>query len=112
MVRKKYVPDRGDVVWLDFDPVVGHEQKGRRPALVISPKLFNLSAHFSFVCPITSRRKGYPFEVPVSVGIIQGVILTDQLRSVDWTKRKVKKIGTTSPALLVAVQQKLKPLVF
>lgn len=87
---KRAIPDKGDIVYLNFSPQSGHEQAGHRPALVLSPKQFNKSV-FLIACPITSQVKGYPFEVEIPKGLpIQGVILVDQLRSVDWRSRGLK----------------------
>lgn len=81
------VPDKGDLVYLNFSPQAGSEQAGHRPAIVLSPKLFN-SWKFAIVCPITNQVKGYPFEVPIPEGLaIGGVILADQVRSIDWRAR-------------------------
>lgn len=83
-----YVPDRGDAVWLAFDPQAGHEQSGRRPALVLSPALYNEKSGLAILCPITSRRKGYPFEVDLPAdSAVQGVVLADQVKSLDWRAR-------------------------
>lgn len=88
------VPDRGDLVYLDFNPQAGHEQAGRRPAIVLSPKAFNAITHFAVVCPITRQEKGYPFEVKLPVGLpIEGVILTDQVKSLDWRARRFEVKG-------------------
>ena len=88
------IPARGDLVWLDFDPQTGREQAGRRPAIVLSESEFNDLTGFAFVCPITSQAKDYAFEVPLPVGLpITGVVLTDQLKSLDVRKRKFKVIG-------------------
>lgn len=88
------VPDAGDVVWLSFDPQAGHEQSGRRPALVVSPASYNARSGLALVCPITSRVKGYPFEVSLPKGLqVSGVILADQLRSLDWRARHAESIG-------------------
>lgn len=85
-----YVPDRGDLVFLDFDPVRGHEQAGVRPALVLSAVSYNSKVGLALVCPITSRAKGYPFEVPIPMGLaINGVILTDQVKSISWPHRNI-----------------------
>jgi mRNA interferase MazF len=85
---QNYIPDRGDLVWLRFDPVVGHEQAGYRPALVLSPLAYNTVSGLAVVCPITSQAKNYPFEVPLPDGLqITGVILTDQIKSVAWFER-------------------------
>lgn len=95
-----YVPKRGDVIWLDFDHQKGHEIKKTRPAFVISPERYNKKTHLALVMPITGQIKGYPFEIEVSIKTIQGTILSDQIRSVDWVARKAKKIGI-APALVV-----------
>jgi len=78
-----YIPDRGDIVWLEFNPQKGHEQKGRRPGIVLSKKEYNQKSNLAIICPITSKIKDYPFEVRIN-SIIQGVILSDQIRSIDW----------------------------
>ena len=80
-----YIPDRGDVVWIDFSPQVGHEQSGSRPALIISPASYNGKVGLSLLCPITNQMKGYPFEVSIPSGHeVEGVILSDQVKSLDW----------------------------
>jgi mRNA interferase MazF len=85
------VPDRGDVVWLDFNPQTGDEQSGRRPALVLSPAAYNGKVGLALVCPITSRAKSYPFEVAMPEGTaVAGVILADQVKSLDWRARRAK----------------------
>ena len=90
-----YVPERGDLVWLQFDPQLGSEQPGRRPALVISPGSYNRTVGLALVCPVTSRVKGYPFEVPLPDGLeVQGAVLCDQLKSLDWRSRTATRIGT------------------
>lgn len=104
VARKTYVPDRGDVVWLDFNPTRGHEQSGRRPALIVSPKVYNLKSGLALVCPITSRAKGYPFEVACKTRAVQGMILADQIRGVDWKERKAEKAGIAPDAALAEVQ--------
>lgn len=88
------VPDRGDLIYLRFSPQMGHEQAGRRPALVLSPKIFNQPSHFAIVCPITSKSKGYPFELPVPEGLpVYGTVLVDQVKSLDWKSRGARVIG-------------------
>lgn len=83
-------PDRGDLVFLDFNPQAGHEQAGHRPALVLSPKSFNMTTGFAIFCPITNQKKGYPFEVDLPSGLpITGVILADQVKSLDWRARNL-----------------------
>ena len=89
-VSQDYVPDRGDLVWLDFNPTLGHEQAGYRPALVLSPADYNIRSGLAVVCPITSQVKNYPFEVPLPDGLqVTGVILTDQIKSVAWFERRI-----------------------
>jgi mRNA interferase MazF len=89
-----YVPDRGELVWLSFHPRQGREQSGRRPALVMSPKAYNRKARLALVCPVTSRTKGYPFEVALPEGLpASGVVLCDQLKSVDWRARRASRIA-------------------
>lgn len=84
-----YCPKRGDVVWLTFSPQAGHEQAGHRPALVLSPEAYNRKVGLALCCPVTSRVKGYPFEVPVPPGLtVAGVILADQVKSLDWQARR------------------------
>lgn len=97
---------RGDVVWLDFTPTKGHEQSGRRPAIVLSPKEYNEKSGLLFVCPVTSKIKGYPFEVQTD-GKITGAILVDQLRSVDWKERNAKYIETLPVATIAKVKRLL-----
>ncbi|MBF0546364.1 MAG: type II toxin-antitoxin system PemK/MazF family toxin [Candidatus Riflebacteria bacterium] len=88
-----FIPDRGDVIWLDFNPSLGHEQAGRRPAIVLSSFKYNQKVGLAVVCPITSQVKGYPFEIQIPQGFkIQGVILSDQLKSIDLSERNVEMI--------------------
>jgi len=87
-VPRRYVPRRGDIVWLSFTPHAGHEQAGRRPALVLSPLAYNRKVGLALFCPITSRVKGYPFEVAIRKGLaVTGVVLADQVKSFDWQAR-------------------------
>jgi len=89
-----YVPERGDVVWLSFDPQAGHEQAGRRPAVILTPALYNRSSGLAIAVPITSHVKGYPFEVLLPNDFeVSGAILADHLKSVDWRARKAHRIG-------------------
>ena len=93
VAKTDYVPDRGDVVRLAFDPQSGHEQAGRRPALVLSPATYNGRIGLALFCPLTSQIKGYPFEVPVSAGsAVSGVVLSDQIKSLDWRARQAEFI--------------------
>jgi mRNA interferase MazF len=83
-------PRRGDLIWINFNPQSGHEQAGRRPGIVLSPKTFNETTGFAVICPITNQQKGYPFEVEIPGGLsISGVILADQVKSLDWRSRKI-----------------------
>ena len=87
----KYVPERGDIVWISLNPQAGHEQAGRRPAVVVSPRSYNGKVGLGLFCPVTSHVKGYPFEVAVPVGLpVNGVILADQVKSLDWRARQVE----------------------
>ena len=106
-----FVPDAGDLVWLNFDPQAGHEQAGRRPALVLSPKPYDQKSGLALVCPVTSQMKEYPFEVLVPVGCgVRGVILADHVKSLDWKARQAGKIGRVSPPTLNEVLARLAPL--
>jgi mRNA interferase MazF len=108
---KRYVPARGDVVWLRFDPRSGHEQAGRRPALIVSPRAYNGTVGLALVCPITSRVKGYPFEVLLPEGGgVSGAILSDQLKSLDWRAREAKLIETVPDEVMEAVVARITPL--
>ena len=90
----RYVPERGDVVWLNFTPQAGHEQAGHRPALVLSPSSYNGKTGLMLCCPITSREKGYPFEARLDASAgVKGVVLSDQVKSLDWQARKAKRKG-------------------
>jgi mRNA interferase MazF len=106
-----YIPDRGDLVWLEFTPQTGSEQAGRRPALVVSPKSYNGKVGLGLFCPVTSRVKGYPFEVllPEGSGVV-GVVLADQLKSLDWRARKAKLIERAPHDVLTMVTARLLPI--
>lgn len=107
------VPDRGDVVLLSFDPTVGHEQAGFRPAVVLSPALYNKASGLCLVCPITTKIKGYPFEVTLEgAKKTAGVALADQVRSIDWQARKIKVIDRLSTSAVATILAKFKPLLF
>ncbi len=106
-----FAPDSGDLVWLTFDPQAGREQAGRRPALVLSPKIYNQKSGLALVCPVTSQIKGYPFEVPVPIESgIGGVVLADHLKSVDWKVRRATKIAQVPSVVLDEVLARLAPL--
>lgn len=112
MVKNKaFIPKRGHIVWIDFDPQSGHEQAGRRPALVISPAAYNEKIGLALLCPITTQVKGYPFEVIIPKGLnVSGVILSDQIKSLDWKNRKVE-FGCDAPHEVVnLVLEKLSTL--
>ncbi len=106
-----YVPDCGDLIWLTFDPQAGHEQSGRRPALVLSPKSYNQKSGLALVCPITNQAKGYPFEVPIPTGYgVSGVILADHVRSVDWRARRAVKLSACPTEVVNEALARLAPL--
>ena len=106
-----YIPARGDVVWLMFNPQSGHEQAGRRPALVLSPAAYNDKVGLALLCPITNQRKGYPFEVVIPDGHnVTGVILADQIRSLDWRARDATLMTQLPEAVVEEVLQKLLAL--
>jgi mRNA interferase MazF len=111
MVARAYVPDAGDLVWLTFDPQAGHEQRGRRPALILSPRLYNAKTQLAIACPITSHVKGYPFEVQLPAGGANaGAVLADHVRNLDWQARRVV-FETKAPAeVLPEVRERLRVL--
>lgn len=111
VATRAYIPDRGDIVWLDFNPVRGHEQGGRRPALIVSSERYNAKSGLALVCPVTSQVKEYPFEVAFKTKTVQGVILADQIRGADWKQRRAEKIGVVSEAVIAEVQKYVKKLV-
>ncbi len=111
MVSRPAAPDRGDLVWIDLTPQSGREQAGRRPGLVLSKRLYNERSGLALVCPVTSRRKGYPFEVVLpEVGPIRGVVLTDHVRSVDWASRQAEAAGKAPTAVVETVLRRVKLL--
>ncbi len=106
-----YVPERGDAVWLDFDPQAGHEQAGRRPAIVVSPAAYNQKIGLALFCPITNQIKGYPFEVSIPKNSkVKGVVLSDQIRNLDWQARNVKFIAKLPDSVIDDVLKKVKTL--
>lgn len=109
--RSRYVPDRGDAVWLTFDPQAGHEQSGRRPAVILSPRSYNGRTGLAILCPVTSQIKGYPFEVIIPAGLpVAGAVLADQVRSLDWRARKASRICELPLETTDEVLGKLQPL--
>jgi len=112
MKSGKYVPDRGDIVWLNFTPQTGHEQRGKRPALVLSPKIYNEKTSLCICLPITSKIKGYPFEVALPKSLeIQGVILSDQIKSLDFVAREAEFICDAPKNVVENVQKNVFALV-
>jgi len=121
VVARRYIPDRGDLVWLQFDVRGGgakaggsaeHEQSGRRPALVISPKTYNQRVGLGLFCPVTSRIKGYPFEVVLPESLpIAGAILSDQIKSLDWRVRAAERIGRAPDGVVDECLSKIETLV-
>lgn len=106
-----FVPDRHDVIWIDMHPQAGHEQADRLPALVLSPAAYNDRTGLALLCPITSRVKGYPFEVALPDGVpVSGVVLADQVRSLDWRVRNGAPLGRVGPAVMDEVIGKLSTL--
>lgn len=109
-MKRTYVPDRGDAVWLQLNPQAGHEQAGRRPALVLSPAAYNGKVGLAVLCPITSHGKGYPFEVAISTRKLTGVVLSDQVKSLDWRVRQAEMIERVPDAVVQDVLAKLSAL--
>jgi len=108
---RKYIPQRGNVVWISLDPQAGHEQARRRPAVVLSPKIYNEKVGLAILCPITSQIKGYPFEVPIPADLpITGVILSDQVKNLDWQIRNVEFICNLPAETINLVLRKLDML--
>jgi len=111
VVARAYVPDAGDLVWLTFDPQAGHEQRGRRPALVLSPRAYNVKARLAIACPITSHLKGYPFEVPLPPGgKIVGAVLADHVKNLDWHVRRVVFEAKAPGDVVTDVRERLRVL--
>ena len=107
-----WTPERGDVVWITMNPSIGHEQSGRRPALVISPGSYNGKVGLALLCPITSQAKGYPFEVALPDGLpVRGVVLADQAKSLDWRTRGAEFLCKVPPDSTAVVLQRLERLI-
>ena len=110
-MTRAYVPDAGDLVWLTFDPRAGHERRGRRPALILSPRAYNSRARLAIACPITSHVKGYPFEVALPAGSeISGVVLADHVKNLDWQARRVTFEAKAPDETLTDVRERLRVL--
>lgn len=110
MVARGWVPESGDIIWIDFDPQPGHEQAGHRPALVLSPASYNRLTGLLLCVPMTTRAKGYRFEVPIA-GKRGGVALADQVKSFDWRARRAVKKGRASEEELAAVKARVRALI-
>lgn len=109
-MARRYVPDAGDIVWLNFTPQAGHEQSGHRPALVLTPAAYNDKTSLMICCPLTSQIKNYPFEVRIA-GEPASVVLADQLKSLDWRVREAARKGAVSPEELADVRAKIVALI-
>ncbi|MCL6634969.1 MAG: endoribonuclease MazF [Peptococcaceae bacterium] len=110
--NKPYLPERGDIVWLQFDPQAGHEQAGRRPALVISPQLYNEKVGLALMCPVTSKVKGYPFEVVLpEESKVSGAVLADQIKSLDWRARRAEFACKAPAETATEVLAKIRTLI-
>ena len=112
MVKKTYIPDRGDIIWLNFYQQLGHEQAGKRPAVVISPKEYNKKTRLGLFCPITSKEKGYPFEVKIDNKKIKGVALSDQIKSLDWQARNAEFITEAGIEETEEILEKIRVLIY
>ena len=111
-MTRRYIPAQGDIVWLQFNPQAGHEEAGRRPALVISPKEYNHKVGLALFCPVTSQVKGYPFEVLLPPGLgVSGAVLSDQVKSLDWRVRKAERLCTASEEVVEEVLGKILTLI-
>ncbi|MBD2441601.1 endoribonuclease MazF [Nostoc sp. FACHB-110] len=107
-----YIPQQGDIVWIDFTPQVGREQAGRRPAIIVSPFKYNRRVGLTLVCPITTKVKGYPFEVALPEGlVVSGVILADQIKSFDWRERNAEFLCKAPPEVTIQVITMLRTLI-
>jgi mRNA interferase MazF len=111
VVTRRYIPDAGDLIWLDFTPQTGREQAGRRPALVLSPADYNQRVGLAVVCPVTAHGKGYPFEVALPPGLrVGGVILSDHLKSIDWQNRRAERAGRAPKQVVAQVLDRVAAL--
>jgi mRNA interferase MazF len=110
-VKTGYFPRRGDIVWLSFSPQVGHEQAGHRPGVVVSPGSYNRLTGLALICPVSSKSKGYSFETPLpAASPVQGVVLSDHVRNMDWRSRKARKGGRVPAPVLMDILRKLATL--
>jgi mRNA interferase MazF len=112
VVARAYVPDAGDLVWLTFGPQAGHEQRGRRPALILSPRAYNAKTRLAVACPVTSHVKGYPFEVLLPAdGPIRGAVLADHVKNLDWEARRARFEAKAPVEVITDVRERLRALV-
>jgi len=109
-VKESFVPDVGDILWMSLSPTSGHEQSGHRPVLTLTPAAYNAKRGLLICCPITSRIGGYPFEVAVDTEGISGVVIADQVKSVDWQARRARLAGRASVEVTLEVRAKLGAL--
>ena len=109
-MAQSYVPDAGEIVWISFDPQTGHEQAGHRPAVVLSPAAYNAKTSLLVCCPMTTQIKKYPFEVVIA-GSSPSAVLADQVKSLDWRKRRAKRKGIISADELAEVRAKIRALI-
>ncbi len=109
-MSRAYVPDAGDIVWIHLDPQAGHEQAGHRPAVVLSPAAYNAKTSLMVCCPMTTQIKSYPFEVVIA-GPSPSAVLADQIKSLDWRRRRAKRKGSVSAAELAEVRAKIRALI-
>lgn len=112
MVKSRgYAPDRGDLVWLEFDPQAGREQAGHRPAVVLSPIAYNRTTGLALMCPVTGQVKGYPFETPLPEGLkVSGVVLADHVKCLDWRARQAEFADRAPPDVIADIRAKLHTL--
>ncbi len=111
VMPKRYIPERGDIVWTDFNPAAGHEQMGKRPAIVLSPSIFNKKILLALVAPITSRVRGHGFEVPLKGKKISGVVLCQQVKTIDFVERGVQFAEKAPDNVIREVLAKVKAIV-
>lgn len=111
-MKRSFVPNRGDVIWLNFDPRIGKEQSGHRPALVLSPQAYNKLVGLAVVCPITSHKKGYPFEVELTGRKVSGCILADHIKNIDWRGRNAQLIEVVDDEIVEEVLARLGALLW
>lgn len=109
-MARSYVPEAGDIVWVSFDPQAGSEQAGHRPAVVLSPAAYNAKTSLMVCCRMTTRIKAYPFEVLIT-GATPSVVLADQVKSLDWRRRRARRKGTISPTELAEIRAKVRALI-